>query len=89
MGEVGLRDAFDAWAPQTAPLKRLAGDIATLKATEAAAFLSRVGCEPFNILANAQHAGDWSSPADHSSKTLLRWKGTLAACRASETGFEK
>ena len=86
MGEVGLRDAFDAWAPQTAPLRRLAGDIATLKATEAAAFLSRVGCEPFNILANAQLVGDWSSPADHSSKTLLRWKGTLAQLHVFRAG---
>jgi hypothetical protein len=42
----------------------LAGEIATQKATDAAAFLSRVGCEPFNILANAQLAGDWNPPAD-------------------------
>jgi hypothetical protein len=41
----------------------LAGEIATLKATEAAAFLSRAGCELFNILANAQLAGDWSPPS--------------------------
>jgi len=78
VGEVGLREAFDAWVPETAPLRGLTGEIATLRATEAAAFLSRVGCEPFNILANAQLASDWSSPVAHSSKTLLRWKGTPA-----------
>ena len=78
MGEVGLREAFDAWVPEAAPLRSLAGEIATLRATEAVAFLSRVGCEPFNILANAQLASDWSLPVAHSSKTLLRWKGTPA-----------
>ena len=78
MGEVGLREAFDAWVPEAAPLRSLAGEIATLRATEAVAFLSRVGCEPFNILANAQLASDWSLPVAHSSKTLLRWKRTPA-----------
>ncbi len=78
MGKIELRKAFDGWVPEASPLRCLAGDIATLKATEAAAFLSRVGCEPFNILANAQLSVAWSPPGDHSSKTLVRWKGTPA-----------
>ena len=42
-------------------------------------------CVPFSsrlrtlhIFTHTQLAGDWSPPADHSSKTLLRWKGTPA-----------
>jgi hypothetical protein len=59
VGEVGLREAFDEWVPETAHLRCLAGEIATLKATEAAAFLSRVGCEPFTFLPipNSQATG--------------------------------
>ncbi len=48
------------------PTAAFGGRDHTMKATEASVFLPRAGCEPFNILANAQLAGGWSSPADHS-----------------------
>jgi hypothetical protein len=85
-----MRARFDQWFDHSHPLRRLAVDIAGMRASRAAPFISTASQHhPFNFLANGVTGSPYDLPVkDKDHKTALAvWKLALSEGNAALHGF--